>query len=131
MRISIINWIRNASRTTKNLNRKKVSFSEFSIRNKSSISIHEKFIIIKPSTKSLISNPLGLSSTTKIIATGICKRQSIILLKLTTYHLIRGVSNFSARSLRRRFVMWWHMHETQILVHFRAILYSLIFCRKS
>ena len=37
--------------------------------------------------------------------------------------ILPGVSNFSAESLRRRFVMWWHMHETQILVHFRDIYF--------
>ena len=44
--------------------------------------------------------------------------------------VLPGVSNFSAESLRRRFVMRWNMHQTQILVHFRDTLYSLIFCGK-
>ena len=40
--------------------------------------------------------------------------------------ILPGVSNFSAESLRRRFVMWWHMHETQILVHFRTTMFWLV-----
>ena len=38
--------------------------------------------------------------------------------------MLRGVSNFSAKSLRRRFVMWWHMHENQILVHLQIVRFS-------
>ena len=36
------------------------------------------------------------------------------------FGMIRGVSNFSAKSLRERFIMWSHMQKTQILVHFRT-----------
>ena len=57
----------------------------------------------------------------------LCFTCSILKLKsqITWCHFIplREVSNFSAKSLRRRFVMWWHMHETQILVHFRDIYF--------
>ena len=41
---------------------------------------------------------------------------------LKTLNITGGVSNFSGKSLRSRFVMCWHMHETHIKVHFRDIL---------
>ena len=33
---------------------------------------------------------------------------------------IRGVSKFSAKSIRNRLTTWWKMQGTQILVHFRS-----------
>ena len=37
---------------------------------------------------------------------------------------VRVVQNFSAKGLRRRFIMWWHMKEIKILVHFRDLIFA-------
>ena len=56
-----------------------------------------------------------------LFGNGIAKRQNFC------YYNVRegpnyttGVSNFSAKSPRKRFIMWCHMQETKILVHFRT-----------
>ena len=33
---------------------------------------------------------------------------------------IRDISNFSAKSIRKKFIMWYHMRESHILVHLRS-----------
>ena len=44
--------------------------------------------------------------------------------------ILRGHPNFSEKSYRRRFVMWWKIHENQLWMRFRAISHFSIFCSK-
>ena len=40
---------------------------------------------------------------------------------------LQRVRNFSEKSIRKRSVMWWHIPETEFLVHFQSIQTALKF----